>query len=211
MHNCMRCRLMVSNRLIIFVKAPRPGFVKTRLASAIGTVEATEAYRRLVETLLERLANLTNVELRYSPDDALAEIQPWLRSGWEARPQTSGDLGQRLNSAFSDTFRAGAEHVAIIGSDCPDVAPADIQNAWTALLTHDVVLGPATDGGYWLIGLRQSQPLLFHDMVWSTATVLTETLRRIQAAQLSACLLQQLSDIDTVADWSRFLQADRAN
>ena len=202
---------MTPEKLIIFVKAPRPGFVKTRLASAIGAAAAAQAYQQLVERLLGRLASLAQVELRYSPDNALREIQPWLRGSWEARAQTSGDLGQRLNSAFSDAFGAGAERVAIIGSDCPDVAPADIQNAWTALLTHDVVLGPATDGGYWLIGLRQSQPFLFHDMVWSTATVLAETVRRIQAAGLSAHLLRQLGDIDTEADWLKFLQAGKAN
>jgi rSAM/selenodomain-associated transferase 1 len=202
---------MTSNKLIIFVKAPRPGFVKTRLASTIGASEAVRAYRRLVETLLGRLANLTTVELRYSPDDALREIQPWLRPDWEARPQTLGDLGQRLNSAFAETFGAGSERVVIIGSDCPEVEPADIQKAWTALLAHDVVLGPATDGGYWLIGLRQSQPFLFQDMAWSTAAVMPETLKRIQAARLGVHLLRPLSDIDTEADWSRFLHAGKTN
>jgi rSAM/selenodomain-associated transferase 1 len=202
---------MTPNKLIIFVKAPRPGLVKTRLASAIGAAEAARAYRHLVEMLLGCLANLANVELHYSPDDALREIRPWLRRDWEARPQTSGDLGRRLNSAFSDTFSAGSERVVIIGSDCPYVVPGDIQDAWTALLTHDVVLGPATDGGYWLIGLRQPHPFLFQDMAWSTGAVMQETLKRIQSARLSAHLLHQLSDIDTEADWSSFLRASKAS
>ena len=200
---------MTSNRLIIFVKAPRPGFVKTRLASAIGPFDAAKAYRVLVENLLEHLANLSEVELRFSPDDALSEIQPWLGDGWIARPQSSGDLSCRLSSAFVEAFDAGAKRVVIIGSDCPDVTEEDVHAAWAALLTSDVVLGPATDGGYWLIGLRQLQPALFRDMVWSVPTVLEETLKRAESEHLRVLLLRRLTDVDTAVEWSSFLNASR--
>src|SRR5436189_1293071 len=148
---------MGEDKLIVFVKAPRPGAVKTRLAKAIGAPAAGAAYRRLVETLLHQLQGVGGVELCFSPDDASGEVQHWLKEGWSSSPQGGGDLGQRLQSAFQRAFHAGAKRVAIIGSDCPAVSVGDIRKAWDGLQMHDVVLGPATDGGYWLIGLRQLQ------------------------------------------------------
>ena len=196
---------MAHRKLIVFVKAPRPGTVKTRLAEAIGSADACKAYRVLVETLLEQLAELPEVELRFSPADAAREIQPWLRAGWEARPQGTGDLGQRLVSAFAEAFSAGVKRVVIIGSDCPAVAVADIECAWSALLSHDVALGPARDGGYWLIGLRQPQPEFFHSIPWSTADVLRETQQRARLLKLKTYLLRELTDVDTVNDWHEFM------
>jgi rSAM/selenodomain-associated transferase 1 len=191
--------------LIIFVKAPRAGLVKTRLAQALGPVGACAAYQIMVATLLRRLDRLPGVELRYSPDDSLAEIQTWLRPSWTARPQGPGDLGQRLQRAFVDAFAAGARSVAIIGSDCPEISPQDIAAAGSALGECDAVLGPATDGGYWLIGLRKFHAELFRDIPWSTASVLRDTLHRAQQAGLCTHLLRTLSDLDTELDWQTFL------
>jgi rSAM/selenodomain-associated transferase 1 len=192
-------------KLIIFLKAPRPGLVKTRLAAVIGPQAACVAYRKLVELLLDQLRELPFVELKHSPDDATSEIAPWLAADWNCRPQGSGDLGERLRAAFDDAFAQGAERVAVIGSDCPYVTPEDIRAAWSALSRCDVVLGPAGDGGYWLIGLRRVQPELFHDIPWSTDQVLHATMTRIQSAGLSVHLLRTLEDVDTEADWRRFL------
>ncbi|MBI2925144.1 MAG: TIGR04282 family arsenosugar biosynthesis glycosyltransferase [Verrucomicrobia bacterium] len=192
-------------QLIIFVKAPRPGAVKTRLAETLGAVAACEAYCRLVESLLSRLASLREVELRFTPDDAGAEIKRWLGPGWTARPQGTGDLGTRLEAAFVEAFARGAERVVIIGSDCPRVTVEDVQAAWRALEEHDVVLGPATDGGYWLIGLRSRQRELFDGIAWSTSRVLAQTLARAQAAGLRVQRLRELSDVDTAEDWRGFL------
>jgi len=136
-----------SKKLIIFVKAPRPAAVKTRLAESIGTEAACAAYRRLVETLLKQLRNLRAVELCFSPDDAAAEIKGWLEEDWNSSPQGGGDLGQRLQSAFERAFATGVKRAVIIGSDCPAITAEDIYEAWRSLRTHDVVLGPATDGG----------------------------------------------------------------
>ena len=192
-------------KLIVFVKAPRPAAVKTRLAESIGTEAACAAYRRLVETLLKQLRNLRAVELCFSPDDAAAEIRSWLEEDWNSSPQGGGDLGQRLQSAFERAFATGVKRVVIIGSDCPAVTAEDIYEAWRSLRTHDVVLGPATDGGYWLIGLGRSQPQLFHHIHWSTEGVLTETTKRIRQTGLSVQLLRELQDVDTQDDWRRFL------
>jgi len=198
---------MGDEKLIVFVKAPRAGAVKTRLAEAIGAPAAVAAYCQLVETLLNQLQGLSGVEVCYTPDGAAGEIQQWLREGLSSNPQGDGDLGQRLQSAFRRAFRAGAKRVAIIGSDCPAIRVEDIREAWSGLQTHDVVLGPAADGGYWLIGLRQLQPALFRNIPWSTEYVFRETILRVQHAGLSFRLLRQLADVDTDRDWRAFLAA----
>ena len=198
---------MGEDQLILFVKAPRPGAVKTRLAKAIGAPAAVAAYRQLVETLLNQLQGLGGVEVCFSPDDAASELQHWLKEGWSSSPQGDGDLGQRLQSAFQRAFQAGAKRVAIIGSDCPAIRVEDIREAWGGLQTHDVVLGPATDGGYWLIGLRQPQPALFRGVHWSTGDVFAETIQRVQHAGLSVQLLHELADVDTDREWRAFLAA----
>ena len=199
---------MSDERLILCLKAPRPGFVKTRLAAALGAEAACAAYRQLVETLLPRLAGIADVELRFSPDDARPDIAPWLRRGWTAAPQGSGDLGARLARATREAFAAGARRVAVIGSDCPRVTAEDIKSAWAALAQHDVVLGPAMDGGYWLVALRAPEPRLFADITWSTGAVLEQTLAQARAAGLSVKLLRELSDVDTPKDWERFLDGE---
>src|SRR5262245_16550630 len=145
---------MAEQRVIVFVKAPRAGEVKTRLARTLGPEAACAAYRQLVEKLLTELSTLSGGELRFSPDDAEGEIQSWLHPGWQRRPQGKGDLGQRMGAAFSDAFAAGADRVVMVGSDCPEVTTADVRQAWSELKHYDVVVGPAMDGGYWLIGLK---------------------------------------------------------
>ncbi|HEX4646488.1 MAG TPA: TIGR04282 family arsenosugar biosynthesis glycosyltransferase [Verrucomicrobiae bacterium] len=190
--------------LIIFVKAPRPGQVKTRLAKSIGAEAACAAYRQLTETMLDRISPLSGVQLRYTPDDAFVEIQPWLRPGWKASAQGPGDLGQRLHASFVEAFNQGAERVVVIGSDCPDVTAGDIETAWAALTENEVVIGPATDGGYWLIGLRGPQAMLFEGIAWSSNSVFQDTMEHCQTAGLSVKLLRELTDVDTETDWLAF-------
>ena len=195
--------------LIIFVKAPRPGAVKTRLAKSLGEQAACDAYQKLAEILFNRVAELPNVVLRFTPDNAAAEIKPWLRNNWLMRPQGQGSLGERLQAAFAEAFSQGAQRVVIIGSDCPSVTAQDVKAAWSALARNDVVIGPARDGGYWLLGLNQSQPRLFDNIPWSTATVLRETLARAKDAGLRATLLRELNDVDDEADWRDFLSRNQ--
>lgn len=197
---------MSADQLVIFVKAPRLGTVKTRLAASLGARAALAAHCALVETLFTQLAALAGVEVRFTPDEALAEITTWLAPAWTARPQGPGDLGARLQRAFREHFTAGASRVVVIGSDCPDITVGDIQAAWAALSERDVVLGPATDGGYWLVGLRKPQPGLFGGISWSTALVLGQTLRHAQRRGLSVRLLRKLGDVDTAGDWQAFLK-----
>ena len=192
---------MPEPRIIIFVKAPRAGFVKTRLAGAIGNEAACNAYRQLAETVLAKLAPLPHAELRFTPDDAENEITPWLSVGWTARPQGEGDLGERMHRAFTEANGPAI----IIGSDCPQVKLSDFRIAAKALKTHDAVIGPATDGGYWLIGLNAPCPALFKGIEWSTGGVLQSTLAKADEAGLSVQLLRELADVDTGADWERLM------
>jgi rSAM/selenodomain-associated transferase 1 len=201
---------MQQEKLIVFVKAPRPGTVKTRLARTIGPEAACAAYQCLVLTLLRQLQPLPALELCFSPDDAASEVHAWLRKGWESGPQGPGDLGHRLCGAFSRAFACGSRRVVVLGSDCPTVTVEDLRHAWNHLRQRDVVLGPAADGGYWLIGLRQPQPDLFREIPWSSERVLEETLNRCRRARLTVELLRRQSDVDTVEDWNGFLAAQNA-
>ena len=192
---------MPEPRFIIFAKAPRAGFVKTRLAAVIGNEAACNAYRQLTETVLANLAPLPHAELRFTPDDAENEITPWLNDGWTARSQGEGDLGERMHRAFTESNGPAI----IIGSDCPQVELSDFRTAAKTLQTHDAVIGPATDGGYWLIGLNAPCPALFEEIEWSTGGVLQSTLAKADEAGLSVQLLRELADVDTGADWERFM------
>ncbi len=188
---------MPEPRIIVFVKAPRPGFVKTRLAAAIGNEAACDAYRRLTETVLAHLAPLPHLELRFTPDGAETEIVPWLRKGWSTRPQGEGDLGERMHRAFIEAKGPAI----IIGSDCPQVELSDLRTAAKTLQAHDAVIGPATDGGYWLIGLNAPCPALFEGIEWSTAGVLQSTLTKAKDEGLSVQLLRELTDVDDWESW----------
>lgn len=192
------------HRLVVFARAPRPGTVKSRLAAALGDAGACAAYVTLARHVLARLAAVPAGELRHAPDDAGAELAGWLPPGWRLAPQGGGDLGARLERAFAEHFGRGAARVVVVGSDCPDMSAADIADAGRALAEHDLVLGPAEDGGYWLIGLRAGAPGwpgLFHDMPWSTPALLEATLGRASALGLASARLRTLRDVDEPADW----------
>jgi len=195
-------------RLVVFLRAPRAGAVKTRLAAALGEAAALAAYRTLAEATLRALAGVPGGELRFTPDDAAAEVAPWRPAGWALAPQGGGDLGARMARAVEAHRADGAGRVVMLGTDCPDVTPADVAAAWAALTACDVVLGPALDGGYWLIGLRaaaRARPgwrTLFDAMPWGTPAVAEETRHRAAAAGLTLAELRPLADVDEPADWA---------
>lgn len=193
-------------KLVIFVKAPHVGHVKTRLAANIGESAACAAYKKMVEHLMGNLRALDTVEIRFSPDNAVEELREWLGERFEFQAQGNGDLGERLQRAFRESFAHGFSRVVIIGSDCPQLTCKDIVSAWNELACKDVVLGPAADGGYWLIGLRSNQAALFQNIPWSSEVVLETTLNRIRDAKLSYHFLRTLSDIDTENDWKSYLK-----
>ncbi len=197
---------MKDGRVIVFLKAPRPGFVKTRIAVRLDDEAATAIYQALVGMTLSRLTEVEHVELRYAPDEAGAEMAAWQRTGWIIRPQGEGDLGDRINRAVATAFDEGAGKVLILGSDCPEFAAEDLDVASSALDEHDVVLGPAKDGGYWLLGLARPRPELFRGIPWSTDQVFRTTENRALEAGLRIARLRQLRDVDTLEDWRAWLR-----
>ena len=197
---------MSSERVIVFLKAPRPGLVKTRIAAALDEEAAAGIYRVLLDRTLRALYQRREVELRFTPDGADAEIQPYLRPGWTMQGQGEGDLGERMSRAVDESFAAGMKRVVIVGTDCPTLLVEDFLDAFDALNDADVVLGPAEDGGSWLIGLRKPAPTLFHGIPWSSQQVLALTEARARTAGLSVGVLRRMADIDTLEDWRRWLR-----
>jgi len=193
----------VSDRtLVVFVKEPRPGAVKTRLAAAVGSQVAADFYRTLVETVLQATTPVPGEYERlvfFDPPEARRALREWL-PGVSLRAQGAGELGERLADAFARAFGRGATRVAIVGSDAPGVTRDTVLRALGALDEADVVLGPAEDGGYYLIALRAPRPELVRGIDWSTPAVMRQTLERATAARLVVRQLEPLRDVDTLAD-----------
>ncbi len=189
----------------MFAKAPRPGRVKTRLARDVGDQRAAAIYSRMGQQVLEGvLGGSYEIVVCFDPPDARSEVMRWLNTrpqgpGLSFRPQGTGDLGDRLAEALEWAF-TGADETCVIGTDAPDVGRELVERAFAALAEHDVVMGPATDGGYYLVGARDLHPVLFQDIPWSTDRTLAVTLDRARAAGLGVHLLEPLSDIDVVDD-----------
>lgn len=189
--------------LNVFIKNPRLGQVKTRLAATMGAEEALRIYQYLLnQTKAVSLSSPAERWLWYSelPDQ---------EDGWESHlfhkmQQTSGDLGHRMSAAFEAAFAAGAEKAVLIGSDCPYLRPDLLEQAFLGLDKEEVVIGPTFDGGYYLIGMRRWLPMLFEGISWSTETVFSETLQRMKAIGVVGIVLDRLADIDEESDWLAF-------
>ncbi|MBL9174727.1 MAG: TIGR04282 family arsenosugar biosynthesis glycosyltransferase [Verrucomicrobiales bacterium] len=193
---------METRGVMVFFRAPRKGTVKTRLAAQVGQDAALAIHQELVELTLDRLGSISELELKVTPDDALAEVTPLIRTGWTLAPQGGGDLGDRLARGFESAFARRPGRWVAIGTDCPGITALDLGSAWDLLGTADVVLGPALDGGYWLIGLRAPQPDLFREIPWGGPNVFESTLDRIRSSGLTLAQLRPLGDVDTHADWT---------
>ncbi len=198
---------MSGDALAVFVKHPTPGAVKTRLAAAIGPEAAAALYRALAEHVLEATTPSTGDYERlvfFDPKEALPEMRAWL-PGMRLLAQADGDLGARMSDAFARAFARGAGRVALVGTDAPGVSRETVKEALAALATADLVIGPAEDGGYYLVALRAPRPELFAGMAWSTPSVREETLARAAGAGLSVRALPRLHDVDTLdglrAEW----------
>jgi rSAM/selenodomain-associated transferase 1 len=187
----------------VFVKAPAPGRVKTRLAAEIGVHHAAEIYRHLGRRVVAACAGSGHdTVVWFAPAEARSAVRAWLQGLGVAalQAQVAGALGVRLAAAFQRHFDDGARRVIVIGSDCPGVDAALVSRALAALNKHDLVLGPAHDGGYYLIGLRAPVRPLFRGIAWSTQAVLGQTVARARQLELSTLLLPRLRDVDTASD-----------
>lgn len=178
--------------IAIFARWPEPGKAKTRLIPALGAEGAAKLYARLLElTVREARASGLPFHLRITGDDP-ARFRDWLGDDLDVRDQGIGDLGEKLARVPTPGL--------MIGSDCPGLTAALLREAADALATHEAVIGPADDGGYWLLGLRNPCRDLFTDMAWSTPQVFPETMRRLDALGIVPHILPELTDIDTGDD-----------
>ncbi|AUD05430.1 TIGR04282 family arsenosugar biosynthesis glycosyltransferase [Spirosoma horti] len=193
---------MTANRLIVFVKNPIPGQVKTRIARTVGDARAVEVYRHLLAYTQQLVKGFATGCVVYygdfiNPDDG------W--NGYPKQQQTGIDLGERMLNAFQEQFASGAKKVIIIGSDCLDITPDQISRAIDVLDTVDVVIGPATDGGYYLLGMNRPRPFLFRDMPWSQPELCQLTELAVLQHNLTFVRLDELNDIDEWADYERYV------
>ncbi len=180
--------------------------MKTRLAKRVGPKAASDVARACAELLLERLRRFRKeADLYVEPPGAVPRVQAWLGGSWTVRGQEGRTLGMRLNRAVGDALKAGARRVLVIGTDSPWLAPADLEEAFEALEASDMVLGPAEDGGYYLLGVKGDWPALFQGIAWGTDRVSRQTLSRARRLSLSVRLLRAGYDLDRYEDLQRFL------
>lgn len=201
--------------LIVFTRYPETGTTKTRLIPLLGAQGAANLQRKMTEHTLLQVKRLStshelSVEIRYEGGDKNL-MQTWLGQDFEYRPQGSGDLGRRMKRSLEDALRAGATQAVIIGTDIPDITEGIIQKAFDALKLKNLVLGPAKDGGYYLIGLKnnslsQAIPDLFTGINWGAGDVFEKTIKIVKHSGLSFTLLDVLKDVDHPEDlmiWER--------
>ncbi len=204
-------KLQTLDKLILFTRYPEPGVVKTRLIPTLGAAGAAELQRRMTEAAAAQAEVFAEgrrgrFEIRYDGGEP-GMISQWLAPVAPSgcfRPQGSGDLGQRMERAVAQAFAEGSKRVVLLGCDCPAMSAVIMAQAFEALGDHDLVIGPALDGGYYLLGLTAPQPFLFTNMEWGGEKVLARTLERAHASSLEVFLLESLADVDRPEDLCHF-------
>lgn len=199
------------DRLLIFTRYPQPGRTKTRLIPALGAEAAADLQRQMAEHTLRQVFALCkttplSVEVWFAGSSLGAEendlhlMQAWLGPEWVYQVQRGLDLGERLIQAIELAFEQGMQRVVTIGTDCPGLDTVLMQQAFQGLSQSDLVLGPATDGGYYLIGLRQFIPDLFVGIHWGSEMVLQQTIEIAESMGLTISYLDPLTDVDRPED-----------
>ena len=201
-----------SSALLVFVRTPRPGKVKTRLARSLGADKAAEFYRLCSDAVLQEVGQLSGKVEKYvsfaEPIDKY-EMEQLYGLGFKVVVQEGETLGQRLCNAFSMVLENGARKVVIVASDVPDLSARIMEKAIGGLDDSDVVIGPCYDGGYYLIGMKELHDELFHNIAWGTERVCQQTLDAAEENGLSVQQLPILIDIDTEADLRQWTVVDR--
>lgn len=187
---------MNKNLLIVFVKNIKLGKVKTRLAKTIGNQEAFMVYKILVDKTEEATKHLLVDKYIYFSYEVISTKWP---NDFKT-VQKGVDLGERMKNAFKDGFYKGYKNIILIGSDLPDISESIITKAFEELSRNDIVFGPAEDGGYYLLGMKQLYESIFDNKPWSTPELLDETMKELKSQTLSVSLLETLNDIDTFDD-----------
>ena len=189
------------NLIITFTRNPELGKVKTRLAKTIGNPSALAIYKKLLKHTESVLKPLTcDKAVYYSVKIRVNDI--WDSNMYQKHQQNGDDLGERMANAFKNGFKSDYQKIIIVGSDLYDLKTAHINQAFEALENNDVVLGPAEDGGYYLLGMKQFYPKLFQNKNWGTSSVLKDTLENLE--QENVFLLDTLNDIDVMDDIEQY-------
>jgi len=205
---------MTKDKLIVFTRYPEPGRTKTRLIRTLGTEGAADLHRQMVERAMRTACeagtrNKTDIEICFTGSDEQT-MREWLGADLRYDLQVGHDLGSRMANAFQRGFNEGRRRVVLIGTDCPELTSEVLDMAFALLAQHDVVIGPAYDGGYYLIGMACAFPQVFKAIPWGTAKVLQATLNILKVEGISWTLTRRLNDVDTAADlvvWEKFAGA----
>jgi rSAM/selenodomain-associated transferase 1 len=199
-------KILQEDLLIILVKNPIRGKVKTRLAADLGKDVSLKVYKKLIDITFRAIEPL-KIDKWILYSDFIEGFSDSPDQRTSRGVQQGKDLGERMMQAFTNGFNAGYRHICIIGSDCYDLRPEIIQEGFELLCKYDFILGPSTDGGYYLLGINFLFEDIFIKIPWSTSTVLESTLQNIRKKSYSYFLLEELTDIDTKADLE-FLKID---
>jgi rSAM/selenodomain-associated transferase 1 len=194
------------------MKYPEVGKVKLRIAESVGEEAATGLYRCFIQDTLTTVQSLDiPYHIAVHPPESVEQFQQWLGASYQFLQQKGMNLGERLRNGFLTMFQKGYRQVIALASDSPDLPLETVQNAVSSLQTHKVVIGPASDGGYYLIGFSNDYfiPEVFEDISWSTETVFQETLSRIESVTNLVNVLPEWSDIDTRSDLMQFHETYR--
>ncbi len=189
--------MKVKNAIIIFVRKPEYGKVKTRLAAALGKKKALDVYELLLEHTHNETEKVQADKFVFYTTE-ICENDIW--NGYRKQSQQGTDLGERMEFAFKNIFAEHYENVIIVGSDCFELTSEIIDNAFSLLEKNDIVIGPAKDGGYYLLGMKKMHSSIFKNVNWSTHEVFEKTMQKIKSLDLKVSLLPVLRDIDTVHD-----------
>lgn len=193
----------------LMLKAPRPGMVKTRLARDVGNSQAVAIYRSLAENQIRQIPRHWSCAVHFAPPNAEDEMRKWLSPIAPAKtiflPQPNGDLGARMRHAVQVELARSTNAVVLLGGDCPEIDTTILLEVEIRLVTVDVVIAPATDGGYVLLALKADHPKLFAHISWSTGSVLAETLASARASDLSVSIMETFQDVDDLESYQRHL------
>ena len=197
----------MNNNILLFVKYPKNGGVKTRLAKSIGDAAAVSLYKCFVEDILSSLQGLNaHIWICYYPESAKDDMAVWLGSSYFYLLQKGGNLGKRMQHCFKSSFDKGFEKTIVLASDIPEISENIINNAFKSLEYKDAVIGPSYDGGYYLLGFNKKSynTEIFDDISWGTNFVYEETLGKIESYKLRYSVLDKINDMDTIDDIRKF-------
>ena len=209
--NVHKNKKITDGTTIIFLRAPEKGTVKTRLAVSIDPEQVLELYKGFIHDTISAADPVSRLALYCWPPEKTQLITDWLKNKFKVFPQSGDNIGSKMANAFQELFDSGVKKAILIGTDIPDISQTIITQAFNELDRNDIVLAPAQDGGYYLIGFNNNTyyPAVFEGINWSTPMVLQETLDIINKKNFRYYLLPELNDIDTLEDLKNLVKRYR--